>query len=177
MKRLLLGYNLTRNCKVELVSDIDLWTILPLTCIQNPFAIKQEATFTRLEEIDSDDIKLVADPRLGAHYLGYRLLTRLGGAKIEDIGPYLKVVDGGGIRLYEGSTLEYARLRYQLGVLEGNAEMRSGSYLPFELNGDLLNAVSLNKGKLDPFFSYLHLFFYSHRSVHIRRVCNQGLLS
>ena len=115
----------------------------------------EDSRINALKEIDSDDIKLVADPRLGSNFLGYRLLTRLGGKRLEDIGQYIKLADDGDgenrkgskkIRLYEGSILDYMKLRYRLGVSEGQSEILSGFYFPFELNGDLLNAVSLNKG-------------------------------
>ena len=160
LKRLLLGYNLSRGVKVELATDLDLWTILPATAFDGPENavdhLEDDHHAHELEEIDSDDIKLVADPRIGSHRLGYRFLTRLGGRQITDIGRYLKLVGSDNkqeqkkqkIRLYEGSYADYVRLRYRLGVAEGAEDIRSAFYYPFELNGDLVNAVSLNKGKL-----------------------------
>ena len=131
-----------------------------MSIFSDTFEIKQPCDLVELEEFDSDDFKLIRDPRIGPRYLGYRLLTRLGGEKVEDIGRYIKLSNNNNeikkqkIRVYEGSTLDYARLRYRLGVAEGNQEILSGFYFPFELNGDLLNAISLNKGL------YLVLLFY-----------------
>lgn len=149
MKRLLLGYNLSRNIKVEFANDLALWTVIPLSAFTS-----QQPDYTFLEEIESDDLKLIPDPRLGTEYLGYKFLSRLGGDKLEDVGKYLKRAthdDGGNrgskkIRLYEGSISDYIQLRYRLGVAEGVTDILSGFYFPFELNGDLMNAVSLNKG-------------------------------
>lgn len=169
LKRLLLGYNLSRNVKVELATDLDLWTILPMSAFEqldNQDEPEEYNEPAQLEEIDSDDIKLVADPRLGSEYLGYRFLTRLGGKEITDIGKYIKLAGGGEkkrkIRLYEGSFADYVKLRYRLGVSEGLEDIRSAFYYPFELNGDLLNAVSLNKGlQFQVFVLYLLTTYFS----------------
>lgn len=150
MKRLLLGYNLNRDIKVELVRDIDLWSILPFTAFMNHSWRKDERGPNKAGEgarslpvIDSDDIKLIADPRLGAATLGYRLLTRLESkATPRDIQKYL----GDEVHLEQGRVAEYIRLKYLQGVGEGYDDIRSGFYFPFELNGDFLDAIRLDKG-------------------------------
>lgn len=172
MRRLLLGYNLSRNVKVEHAKELDLWALVPAANFTDNFTVKHPSNLPELKEIDSDDIKLVRDPRLGPRYLGYRFLTRLGGSRLEDIGKYIKPINNhkedddksqrrmGKLRLYEGSIWDYARLRYRLGVAEGQQECMSGFYFPFELNGDLLNAISLNKGKFPLFFESLHFEYF-----------------
>ncbi|XP_046911129.1 iron-sulfur cluster assembly factor IBA57, mitochondrial [Dermatophagoides farinae] len=145
VKRLLLGYNVNKNIKVELANDFNLWAILPASLLdkhQSIYNIDQT-----LSPIDSDDLKLVADPRIGYEHFGYRFLTRLGGSRLEDLGPYIKCQSNHErIRLIEGRIADYIGLKYQLGLAEGQNDIRSGHYFPFEMNGDFINAISLNKG-------------------------------
>ena len=146
IKRLLLGHNLSRNVKVELADDFDLWTLIP----ENSYRVKihetPELPNSDLVEIDSDDIKLVNDPRIRKNnVLGYRFLTRLGGKTLQDIGKYCKAPETK-LRLIQGSISDYHILKYRFGISEGFHDHLSGHYFPFELNGDILNAVSLNKG-------------------------------
>lgn len=148
VKRLLLGYNLTRDIKVEHVRDIDLWSILPYTAFLNHSWRKNEKSNKNrqspgLTTIDSDDLKLIADPRLGGARLGYRLLTRLESkATPRDLQKYL----GDGAHLQQGHLAEYIRLKYLQGICEGHDDIRSGFFYPFELNGDFLDAIRLDKG-------------------------------
>lgn len=149
LKRLLLGYNLSRNVKVELADDLTLWTLIPERSFE--FRIDQYPLGKQPEliEIDSDDIKLVQDPRIRYNnFLGYRFFTRLGANRLDDIGRFCKLPDSDTtrLRLSQGTTTDYRRLRYRFGVSEGIRDNPSGAYYPFELNGDIFNAVSLNKG-------------------------------
>ncbi|KAI2807055.1 Iron-sulfur clusters incorporation protein [Blomia tropicalis] len=146
MKRLFLGYNLSRNIRVEFANDIQAWVIIPINKFTDNNNASNDSNI-QIEEIDSDDIKLVADPRVGSSHIGYRLLTRLGATQIEDIGQYIQLQNySKKVRIHEGTIGDYVQLRYRLGIPEGYKDILSGHYYPFELNGDILNAISLNKG-------------------------------
>lgn len=139
--------------------DVSLWSLIPLSTLayRGPLYRTHRDEYLdplepnsrgHLEQIDSDDLKLLPDPRLGSAYLGYRFLTRLNGDRLERIGPYLKgQTTSKRIRLVEGRVVDYNRLRYRMGVAEGYDDLWSGFYFPFELNGDIMNAVSLHKGE------------------------------
>ncbi|CAG2114255.1 unnamed protein product [Medioppia subpectinata] len=135
LRRLLIGYNTNRNITVEAVNDIDLWALIPKTYDKR---FNENNDFF-LPEVVSDDFQLVADPRIPQ--MGYRLLTRMGGKRFDDILKY--IADK---RIEEGTLGHYRTYRYRLGVSEGFDDLLSGFYYPFELNGDYLNAISVNKG-------------------------------
>ena len=135
MRRLLFGYNINREISVEAVNDIDLWTLIPKS---HDFHFIQNNDFI-LKEVISDDFQLVNDPRIPQ--MGYRLLTRIGGNRFEDI---IKLIEDK--RVEEGSLSHYRSYRYKLGVSEGYDDLLSGFYFPFECNGDYLNAISVDKG-------------------------------
>ena len=145
VKRLLLSYNVNKNIKVELADDLNLWAILPASLLNKHYSA--DTIDETLRPINSDDLKLVADPRIGSKYFGYRFITRLGGSSLKDLGPYIKCQSNHErIRLIEGQITDYIRLKYQLGLAEGHNDVKSGFYFPFELNGDFINAISLDKG-------------------------------
>ena len=162
MRRLLIGYNIDRKITVEAVNDIDLWALIPkshdIHFIQNNDFI--------LREVISDDFQLVNDPRIPQ--MGYRLLTRIGGKRFEDIINFIEDK-----RIEEGRLSHYRRYRYKLGVSEGYEDILSGFFFPFECNGDYLNAVSVDKGLDQTFktilFSLISLFL---RSICLRREDN-----
>ncbi|XP_054153799.1 putative transferase CAF17 homolog, mitochondrial [Oppia nitens] len=135
LRRLLIAYNTTRNIRVEAVDDIDLWALIPKTYDER---FNENNDFI-LKEVISDDFQLVTDPRLPQ--LGYRLLSRIGGKEFQDILPFIEDK-----RIEEGNIGHYRSYKYKLGVSEGNEDMLSGFYFPFELNGDYLNAISVDKG-------------------------------
>ena len=135
LRRLLISYNINRKISVEAVRDIDLWTLIPKShdidfIAKNDFMLK---------EVISDDFQLVNDPRMPQ--MGYRLLTRIGGQRFDDI---LKFIDDK--RVEEGNVGHYKSYRYKLGVTEGYEDLSSGFFFPFECNGDYLNAISIGKG-------------------------------
>ncbi|OTF78121.1 Mitochondrial ransferase CAF17-like protein, partial [Euroglyphus maynei] len=145
LKRLLLSYNVNKNIKVEFANDLNLWAIFPASLFGKHY--HADNIDHTLHPIDSDDLKLVADPRIGSEYFGYRFLTRLGGSNFKDLGPYIKCQSNHErIRLIEGQMTDYIRLKYQLGLAEGQNDIKSGFYFPFEMNGDFVNAISLDKG-------------------------------
>ncbi|KAI7697865.1 hypothetical protein SSS_08194, partial [Sarcoptes scabiei] len=153
LKRLLLGYNLKRDISVDFADEFKLWSVIPYSMIENSGQIQEvndNDSIEQLQTFDSDDIKLVADPRVGSKFFGYRLLTRLGGLRIQDIGSIIKCQSKNKkIKLMELSVGDYNRLKYQLGLAEGHNDILSGFYYPFELNGDYINAISLNKGLIN----------------------------
>lgn len=157
VKRLLLSYHINKNIKVEIANDLHLWSVIPYSLLNSPTNTNYLSCEEILRPLDSDDIKLAPDSRIGAEYLGYRFLTRLNGSQLEDIGKFIKCQSNSKkIQLMEGQLSDYIRLRYKLGIAEGNKDILSGFYFPIELNADFLNAISLDKGlfPIDIKFSY-----------------------
>jgi folate-binding Fe-S cluster repair protein YgfZ len=132
LRRLLKAYNIKRTVCVEAVNDYNLWALIPKS-------YDSDSNDFFLNEIISDDLQLVSDPRIPQ--MGYRLLTRIGGNHFDDI---IKYIDPNLIE--ESKLAQYQKHRFKLGVSEGYDDLLSGFYFPFECNGDYLNAVSLNKG-------------------------------
>ena len=143
IKRLLIGHNTSRQVNVELVNDVDLWSLVPDSALKlGSSSVNYQET---LQQIDCDDIKLVQDPRVGSQHFGYRFFTRLGAKSINEVKKYLKS-DYMPIDLLESTIGTYNKLKYRLGIPEGYHDILSGFYFPFELNGDFLNAICLDKG-------------------------------
>lgn len=147
VKRLLLSYHINKNIKVEIANDLHLWSVIPYSLLYPHTNADYFSSQEILHPLDSDDIKLAPDPRIGAEYLGYRFLTRLHGSQLQDIGKFIKCQSNSKrIKLMQGQLSDYIRLRYKLGIAEGIKDILSGFYFPFELNADFLNAISLDKG-------------------------------
>lgn len=135
LRRLLWSYNIRRNISVEAVNDMHLWALIPKS---HDFHFMNSNDFF-LNEIISDDLQLVSDPRIPQ--MGYRLLTRIGGNNFKDIVKYIEAE-----HIEEGKLTHYQTYRFRLGVSEGYDDLLSAFYFPFECNGDYLNAVSVDKG-------------------------------
>ncbi|CAG2166584.1 unnamed protein product [Oppiella nova] len=169
LRRLLICYNINRNISVEAVEDIDLWALIPKTFDPR---FNENNDFV-LQEVVSDDFQLVADPRIPQ--MGYRLLTRIGGKRFEDI---LGFIDDK--RIDEGTVADYHTYRYKLGVSEGSEDLLSGFYYPFEMNGDYLNAISVDKGLYVSEEKTIKVYMKKpiiKRVVPIEFLCNQSQLA
>lgn len=81
--------------------------------------------------VNKQNLLVVVDPRV--KNLGHRIL-----GKVEDVSKIFKVTSDNGI--------EYRKIRYELGVAEGIAELIPGKALPLESNCDYLHGVSFFKG-------------------------------
>lgn len=177
VKRLLVSYNVSRSVQIERVNDVQLWSILPMH-----FFLDEAPQSQPLTEIDSDDIKLVPDPRVGHQFFGYRFLSRLGTKSnnpVKDVENYLNFEQAHNekAKLFLGSLRDYVWHKYSMGIAEGHDDILSGHYFPFELNADLTKSISLTKGNFDRETSvFLYIVpFHPSRFVHFRRRCNQDL--
>ena len=128
MKRLLWGHCIRRKISIEIGDDVSIWSLIP-----------KSEEHELINEIVSDDISIVQDPRIPQ--MGYRIITRLG-STFDDIKRYINVP------IDQGTLGQFQKYRYQLGLHEGVDDIPSAFHHPFECNGDYLNAVSISKGKL-----------------------------
>lgn len=130
LQRFLLAYRTKKIIQVDIASEYDVWSILPLSL--------EAATENSIEEIDSDDVKLIKDPRL--FLMGYRLVTRISDESVSSIEKILNQ------ELSPLDVSKYKTFRYKLGLVEGLEDIVSGSDFPFNFNADYVQGYSFHKG-------------------------------
>lgn len=121
--------------KVEVKVD-DEWDVSSVFFINE----SGEPTSKLLSQVNASKAELFCFPDPRCSLLGYRLLSAKSSGNIDMKSSFQQT----NVRF--DNPVNYITLRYRLGIGEGADDFPKEDTLPFEVNGDLVNAISLNKG-------------------------------
>lgn len=130
LAKTLFGYRVRRKISVNIERDL-----VPYCLFSS-----QPKSFKNVKEIISNDITLVNDPRISA--MGARcLVSQSSTPNFLD-----KVSSLHGSDIAKVSPKHYLKHRITLGIGEGIEDHPESASFPLEANGDILRAISFNKG-------------------------------